>query len=101
MTDAERDKIYDSYLEWKRLKVLPFLERRNQAFKKQIMARKLYLAADDALDRHEANKMFVDQLKRAFDKTSEQSNKAQKEYLNALDRFNLEAYLKEYKTNND
>lgn len=92
---TEHEQIYESYLEWKNEQIKPFLERRNDAFKKQVLARERYIGESNRLARHEANPLFVEKAKREFDKMTEKASDAQAEYLDAIDKFNLETYLKE------
>lgn len=96
MTEIERRKqIFELYTKWKERKLEPFLAAIERAEIKNNAARSKYFAAVDALNRHEANKMFVDRIEREYKKAASALRDAQAEYLSAIDKFNLETYLKE------
>lgn len=98
MTEKEAEQLYDSYVDWKSEKMKPFLDKREKAFQKLQDAQQKYFAAVDALNRHEANSMFFEQIARNCDKARARSIMAQSEYNEALDKFSLSAYLKEQRT---
>lgn len=95
MTDKEAEQVYNSYLDWKSDKLKPYLDKREKALKALKDAQQKYFSAATALNRHEANPMFVNKLEREYDKAGGQANKAVAEYDEALDKYSLSKYLNE------
>lgn len=95
MTDKEAEEVYNSYLDWKSEQLKPYLDKREKALKALKDAQQKYFAASAALNRHEANPMFVNKLEREYGKAGGKANRAVAEYDEALDKYSLTRYLKE------